>query len=454
MLKRLLQFVVLGLLVAYPARCDDLVDIQRACFERGNFHKGIHWLEECVQEMFTAQPVHVTATSIAPGAGTGAFGPGFGWVQRIYHWDFILAGAAAISEDGSYVGSAQMTFGLPSVRWGRRSAYDLRSARAEKFGIFGVQRPLGEDPLDAKTSVTMGYRRFDAREQDFYGLGPTTTRSDLAGYGLLLSETYVRIDNPMTAWNSVGFNLSFLQPRVTSTINTGIPQIRAVYDPTTAPGLNSRDDFMYYEPYLQFRFPAKRSLFTTLRVGYAFYQDLGNRAFSFQRLSATSSTFIPLWVPSQGTPLHRHWYENAICPSLRSATRCSLGDLKLIGTVAASYKGAASQVPFFFDPTLGGTDIHGLDTLRGFADYRFRGPSSALFQVEYRHGLWGPFGLLAFYDLGKVAELPSDISLDHFRHDIGVGGFLHVGNREVIRVYVGFGTGEPSQMHPKLPVSF
>lgn len=143
-----------------------------------------------------------------------------------------------------------------------------------------------------------------------------------------------------------------------------------------------------------------------------------------------------------------------MCPSLRSATRCSLGDLKLVGTVAASYKGAASQVPFYFDQTLGGTDINGNDALRGFADYRFRGPSSVLFQVEYRHRLWGPFGLLAFYDLGKVALLPSDLSLSHLRHDIGLGGFLRVGNREVMRVYVGFGTDEPSRIHPKFPVSF
>jgi hypothetical protein len=182
---------------------------------------------------------------------------------------------------------------------------------------------------------------------------------------------------------------------------------------------------------------------------------LGDRRFSFQRLSAANSTSIPLWVPSHGTPRYRtNWFLNFICPSLRSATRCSLGDLRLTGTVAISYKGSASQVPFYVDQTLGGTDINGNDTLRGFVDYRFRGPSSVLFQAEYRHGLWGPFGLLAFYDLGKVAFLPSDISLDHLRHDIGLGLFVRAGNHEVMRVYVGFGTGEPTRFSPKFPVSF
>jgi len=451
--RKLIQLIAVALLFGAVARADDLTDIRRACIERGNFHKGVHWLEECVQEMFTASPVHVTMTSIAPGAGTAAFGPGIGKTQRIYHWDFILAGTAAIADDGSYVTAAQITFGLPSLSFGQKIACTSSSAR-EKYGIYKVQRPMGEDPLDEKASVTLGYRHFDAREQDFYGLGPTTTRFDISGYGLLLSETYVKIDNPLTSWSSIGFNMAFLQPRVTSSINTGIPQIHTAYDATTAPGLNSLDDFIRYEPYVQFRIPPYRSQFTTLHVGYAFYQALGDHTFSFQRLSATSSTFIPLWVPSQGTPVHRHLYQNAVCPSLRSATRCSLGNLTLVGAVAASYKGAGSQVPFYFDQTLGGTDINGNDTLRGFADYRFRGPSSILFQVEYRHPLWGPFGLLAFYDLGKVALLPSDLSISQLRHDIGLGGYLRIGNREVMRIYVGFGTGEPSRIHPKFPISF
>jgi hypothetical protein len=29
--------------------------------------------------------------------------------------------------------------------------------------------------------------------------------------------------------------------------------------------------------------------------------------------------------------------------------------------------------------------------LRGFADYRVRAPNRELFQVEYRHTLWGTF---------------------------------------------------------------
>lgn len=452
-MRRLLLLVVIASLSSRAVHADSLTDIRRACIERGNFHKGIHWLEECIQEMFTAEPVHVTLTSVAPGAGLAAFGPGVLQVERIQHFEFLLAGTAAISTDGSYVAAAQMTFALPTRGFGRRTEDTTRSAR-ERFGVHAIERPAGEDPLDAKMSVTLGYRRFDAREQDFYGLGPNSTLPAVASYGLILSDTFARIDNPVSAWNSVGLNFSFLQPRVTSSINNAVPQMRAVYSDAAAPGLNTRDDFLRYEPYLLFRIPPQRSYFTTLRVGYAFYQAIGDASHSFQRLSATSRTSLPLWVPSHGTPRNRNWFLNAVCPSLRSATRCSLGDLSLIGTVAASYKGAHSQVPFYFDQTLGGTDIAGNDTLRGFVDYRFRAPSSMLFQVEYRRSIWGPFGLLGFYDLGKVALLPSDLSLDHLRHDIGLGMFIRAGKHEVMRIYVGFATGEGSRVNPKFPVSF
>jgi len=452
--RALSQVALIALLAAPCARANKLTDIERACFERGNFHKGIHWLEECIQEMFTAEDFHVTMTSVAPGAGIVAFGPGYSKEEYHFHTQFIVETSAAVSTDASYVGAAQITFAIPSLSLGQKGIYDKPSSR-EKFGIPKVERPIGEEPLDAKASLSFGYRRFDAREQDFYGLGPNSSLSGNATYGLLQSSTYAKIDNPLTTWNSIGFNLSFLQPRVTSSINGAVPQIRAAYNATTAPGLNSRDDFMRYEPYILFRIPPRRSLFDTLRVGYAAYQALGDSTFSFQRLTATSTTFIPLWIPSHHTPDNRRpKIKNYVCPSLRSATRCSMGDLRLIGTYAASYKGAHSQVPFYFDQTLGGTNIDGTDTLRGYVDYRFRAPSSILFQIEYRRPIWGPFGFLAFYDLGKVALIPSDLSLDHLRHDIGVGLWLRAGNREVVRLYFGFGTGEGSRLQPKFPVSF
>ena len=118
------------------------------------------------------------------------------------------------------------------------------------------------------------------------------------------------------------------------------------------------------------------------------------------------------------------------------------GTIDIVGHVAAAYVGGNSVVPFYLAETLGGADIYGNDTLRGYADYRFRGPSRMFYQAEYRHDLWGPIGFLAFYDVGRVADRPSDLAFQHLRHDFGVGVTLSATNRIVFRAYMGFGTGE------------
>ncbi|HKV91102.1 MAG TPA: hypothetical protein VJW20_00990 [Candidatus Angelobacter sp.] len=430
---------------------DDLADIKRACFERGNFHKGIYWAAECAQETFTAEQYHFTLTSVAPGAGFAALGLGTGSVQRIRRFEFMFAASAAmVPVEGSSVGQAQMTFALPTLSFMRVESPP--HSTKQKYGLRAINRRPIDDPVDAKMSVTLRVRRINPREQDFYGLGPSTTRAGLASYGLILTETYAGVNNPLTSWSSAGFDFSFLQPRVTSSINAA-PPIRSAYSEATAPGLTVRDDFLHYEPYLLFRIPSHRSFFTTMRVGYAFYQAMGDSRLSFQRLSASSSTTIPLWIPAHNTSMNRGWFANAICPDLRSGTRCSMGDLTLNAVVAASYTGAGSQVPFYFDQTLGGTDMNGNDTLRGFGNYRFRGPNTMLFQSEYRHYLWGPVGLLLFYDTGKVALQRSDLSFDHLQHDFGPGLYFHIGNRELVRLYVGFG-GEVSRLNKKFSGSF
>jgi len=360
-------------------------------------------------------------------------------------------GKAVMSNDGSTLEQVQMTFALPTR--GIRLEDSSRSP-VQKHGLFEIGRNPQYNQLDAKVSVTLGIRRLEAREQDFYGLGPSSTLAGHATYGLILTETYAEINDPVTSWSSVGLQFSFATPRVTSSINNSAPQIGSVYSVSTAPGLDSRDDFLHYEPYFVFHIPPRRSYSTDVRIGYAFYQDIASPRFSFQRLSGSSKTTIPLWIPSHGTPSNRPWYANAICPSLRSDTRCSLGNITVSAAVAASYSGANSQIPFYFDPTLGGTNMDGSDTLRGFVDYRFRGPSSVLFQADYRRSIWGPLGLLAFYDRGKVTLRPADISFDQMRQDFGLGFYLRAGNNEVVRFYIGFGTGEPSTFKAKFPNSF
>ena len=144
------------------------------------------------------------------------------------------------------------------------------------------------------------------------------------------------------------------------------------------------------------------------------------------------------------------WLREAICWNQRGADYCTIGDLSLFARVDYAFTGAGSTVPFYLQNTLGGTDFQGLDTLRGYGDYRFRGPKRMFGQLEYRHPVFGPIGVLGFYDVGKVALDRSELSIDHLHHDFGIGLFARIGGREVARIYLGFGTREGTQLHPKM----
>lgn len=130
---------------------------------------------------------------------------------------------------------------------------------------------------------------------------------------------------------------------------------------------------------------------------------------------------------------------------------CSLGTILLHGLLTASYASNENAIPFFLQPTLGGTDILGNDTLRGLVDYRLRAPNRVLMQAELDKDIYSPVGIMVFYDTGKVALTPGDLSLSQLRHDIGVGLYLKANNKILIRAYIGFGTGEGSKMNYKWP---
>src|SRR6185437_760694 len=79
----------------------------------------------------------------------------------------------------------------------------------------------------------------------------------------------------------------------------------------------------------------------------------------------------------------RPWWKDALCNAI-AGQQCRFANVVLKGLVTTSYSGDHS-VPFYYQPTLGGTDINGVDTLRGLSDYRLRAPNRLLMQAELYH---------------------------------------------------------------------
>jgi hypothetical protein len=84
-------------------------------------------------------------------------------------------------------------------------------------------------------------------------------------------------------------------------------------------------------------------------------------------------------------------------------------------------------VPFYFQPTLGGSDIDGNPALPSYQDYRFRAPNNILAEARFEHSIYGPFGFTALIDEGKVALRRGDLDFSHLRHSYAVGLTLRAG---------------------------
>lgn len=84
------------------------------------------------------------------------------------------------------------------------------------------------------------------------------------------------------------------------------------------------------------------------------------------------------------------------------------GSINLRFLLTESFTSSGHVVPFYFQPTLGGSDINGKSSLASFQDYRFRAPNLLLFQVNIEHSIYGPVGATFMAETGRVALTRGD----------------------------------------------
>lgn len=122
---------------------------------------------------------------------------------------------------------------------------------------------------------------------------------------------------------------------------------------------------------------------------------------------------------------------------------CDLGQLDVKTRFVFSQTAAGNVVPFYYQPTLGGSDIESRVTLRGYPDYRFRGNDLALVQIEYSKPLpvVDPVGAFAFYDGGSVAPAGQGLGMARYRQDGGLGASLRLQGKIVLRAWAAMGGG-------------
>ena len=220
-----------------------------------------------------------------------------------------------------------------------------------------------------------GYaRRHEYPQEDYFGLGPASLRSNQSDYNLLANTFGVRAGVRPARIVTVGGGVEYLEPRIGNGTDDTLPSITETFDDQFAPGLSRQPDFVRSLAFVDvdYRRPlnARNGGWYRLELSRNADQDFG--AYTFNRLDVDLRQFV----------------------SFLSERRVLFGRV----AVSTSDREAGQEVPFYLMHTLGGND-----SLRGFRDYRFRGPHGILLQGEYRFEIWSGLDGALFYDTGKVA---------------------------------------------------
>lgn len=252
--------------------------------------------------------------------------------------------------------------------------------------------------------------RREYTQEDFYGLGPQSTKADLTSYSLRATAIGGSFGVAPTRRTSVSAQVEYSFVGQSSGRDPEVASVEDVFTPATAPGLGANPNLV--------RLGLRASLDSTDRpfgphyggrytVAWDRVLDGDPGAWSFQRWNLDLRQYLPVL----------------------GSTRT----LALRGQLVGVRPDPGHEVPFYLQPALGGPD-----SLRGLIPWRLRDRHAALLQAEYRWDLNAVLGAVLFYETGTVGPRLGDLGDWHrdwggglrvgllsnvfFRAEVAVGG--------------------------------
>ena len=321
--------------------------------------------------------VYLRLGGIAEGSGFGA-GPGYRYSTGSF--DFRVSAAASLRR--YFSGEAALL--LPGV---------------VKDGPF----------------VELSARRRDFPQEDFFGLGPESRVDERTNFALRDTRLRATLGARKGAV-AAGVAGGYLDPSIGAGTDTRMPSTGEVFRFRGVPGLEQQTTFTLVEPFVEFSTadpPLNPVSGVSIRSSLSRYSDRDADSNSFQRVDVDARAYVPFFQRTHTIAL-RTW-------------------------IAEARPRSGHEVPFYLQPTLGGSY-----SLRGFRTFRFRDKSVALVQAEYRWRINELVTGALFFDTGAVAPRLGD--LGGLERDYGFG--LRAGGRNgvVFRADVALGSGEGTRI--------
>lgn len=401
----------------------------------------------CGESLFTEHPVHIAVGSLAPQNGFGS-GGAFVWNWTPKNWRDSLNADAVATPNGSWRASVFLT-----AVWIRRPHISVTNAASGKKSNVYIQ----EQPVFHVYTETTSLNKLT-----YFGLGPNTTDTARSYFGM--RETIAGADVIWPAFRRL--NMSLLGEANTRLVDLrgsqgqSSPSIEQIYTPVTAPGLANQPAYAQFGEGIRIR-PSLAHDYVNLNysVNLKEFVSSSSSSPSFRRLNLDFQHQFLLYqttrsiAPREGNGPDECSEDPSAtarqCPPItlpKGSSRNLEGSISLGLSITESFSGG-STIPFYFQPTLGGSDINGSPSLPSYQDYRFRGPNTILFHASFEHSVYSrwPIGVVAMIDEGKIAMTHGDVDFSHLRHSYAAGLTLHAGGFPL--VYLLFSWGGREGMH-------
>ncbi len=398
----------------------------------------------CGYTLFTDHPLHIAAGSLPSQNGFG-LGGALVWAKNIRNWrlswDFDAIGATS--------GGAWRAGGYMKLI---HTPHSPIAVTIPKPGEKRKPTALFTHPY---TVFNLYAQSISLNKLNYFGEGNDTTLAGASVFGMTQTIVGGNAIKPVYEWpatRKLGLSLQgevngrFVNVRGENEATS--PSIETLYTNATAPGLNSQPGFVQLGQ--GFRLKPDTGDYLSLNYMGSFQEFFApsSSTNSFLRWTADLNHTISLYGNSKSatSSSDQHGpdscaHVNDKCPEI-SHTRNLNGSINLRLLLSESINSATSAVPFYFQQTLGGSDIDGNMALGSYQDYRFRAPNLLLLQQSFEHSIWGPFGFQFMTDEGRVAQTRGDLGFSDLKHSFAAGLTLRAGAFPMVSLMFAWGGPE------------
>ncbi len=245
---------------------------------------------------------------------------------------------------------------------------------------------------------------------DYYGPGSDSKKTGRSDYLLESTQFQIRSGFKPIDHLQLGLLGKYLMENVSHGRDDDFASTDQIFSERTTPGLQYQSNFLQGGGFVQYDWrdnPGGPRRGGNYLAEFSDFSDVRRHAYSFDELHLEVQQYIGFFNQRRVIALR--------------------------GRLMATDPHAGNLVPFYLQPTLGGSD-----DLRGYRSFRFYDNNSVVLNGEYRWEVFSGLDMALFVDAGQVFDRWQQINLNSLYTDYGFGFRFNVRNDVFLRLDTGF----------------